>query len=153
MLKFLEFFEFSGENSWNLQEFWPNSNLKSSSGSVPRRSNLSTGGREAGQLLGVLPMQEVHDEVNDVRVFGIRCRVIGVRDLPEEIREEHGSLSHQRRRKKTIQSPRALRAKIITASHDLSINIKYSDERDCCGPNIFDKDVWLYTEIQNVKIG
>ena len=25
MLKFLEFFEFSGENSWNLQEFWPNS--------------------------------------------------------------------------------------------------------------------------------
>ena len=42
MLKFSEFFEFSSENSWILQEFWPNSDLNSSFGSVPRRSNLST---------------------------------------------------------------------------------------------------------------
>ena len=41
-INFSEIFEFSGENSWILQEFWPNSDLKSSNGSVPRRSNLST---------------------------------------------------------------------------------------------------------------
>ena len=42
MLKFSEIFEFSSENSWILKEFWPNSDRKSSNGSVPRRSNLST---------------------------------------------------------------------------------------------------------------
>ena len=42
MLKFSEFFEFSSENSWILKEFSPNSDLKSSNGSVPRRSNLSS---------------------------------------------------------------------------------------------------------------
>ena len=41
-LKFSEIFEFSNENSWILQEFWPNSDLNSSFGSVPRRPNLST---------------------------------------------------------------------------------------------------------------
>ena len=35
-------FEFSSENSWILKEFWPNSDVKSSNGSIPRRSNLST---------------------------------------------------------------------------------------------------------------
>ena len=29
-------------NSWILKQFWPNSDVKSSFGSVPRRSNLST---------------------------------------------------------------------------------------------------------------
>ena len=44
MLKFYfsEIFEFSRENSWILKEIWPNSDLKSSNGSFPRRSNLST---------------------------------------------------------------------------------------------------------------
>ena len=48
MLKFSELFEFSSENSWILkvffgfQEFWPNSDLNSSFGPVPRRPNLST---------------------------------------------------------------------------------------------------------------
>ena len=35
----------SSENSWILKEFWLNSDLKSSNGSVPRRSNLSTQAR------------------------------------------------------------------------------------------------------------
>ena len=39
---FSEIFEFSSENSWILKEFWPNSDVKSSNGSIPRRSNLST---------------------------------------------------------------------------------------------------------------
>ena len=42
MLQFSEIFEFSSENSWILKEFWPNSDVKSSNGSIPRLSNLST---------------------------------------------------------------------------------------------------------------
>ena len=42
MLKISEIFEFSSEHSWILKEFWPYTDLKSSNGSVPRRSNLST---------------------------------------------------------------------------------------------------------------
>ena len=41
MLKFSDFFRFSSENSWILQEFSPNSDLNSWFGSVPRRPNLS----------------------------------------------------------------------------------------------------------------
>ena len=42
MLKFSENWEFSNENSWILKEVWPNSDPKSSNGSIPRRPNLST---------------------------------------------------------------------------------------------------------------
>ena len=42
MLTISEIFEFSSENPWILKEFWPNSDVKSSNGSIPRRSNLST---------------------------------------------------------------------------------------------------------------
>ena len=42
MVKNLEFFEFSSKMHWILTEFWPNSDVKSSNGSIPRLSNLST---------------------------------------------------------------------------------------------------------------
>ena len=35
----------SSENSWILTEFWPNSDVKGSNGSIPRWSNLSTQSR------------------------------------------------------------------------------------------------------------
>ena len=47
MLKFSEIFEFSREHSWILNQFWSNSDVKSSFGSIPRRPNLSTQGYTA----------------------------------------------------------------------------------------------------------
>ena len=38
MLKISEIFEFSSETSWILKEYWPNADVKSSNGSIPRRS-------------------------------------------------------------------------------------------------------------------
>ena len=53
----IEFFEFeilmnSSKSFWILTQFWPNSDLKGSNGSVPRRSNLSTQASTSSSTVG-----------------------------------------------------------------------------------------------------
>ena len=46
---------------WLLTEFWPNSDVRSSNGSIPRRSNLSTQVRTAEEDLGAAAAERYED--------------------------------------------------------------------------------------------